>query len=205
MPTRSCTGRCGEAAVYSVVVIGTSWGGLQALSVLVERLHPDVRVPIAIAQHRHADSDRGLFERLLGGHAHRPVVEADDKMKLEPNTIYTAPPDYHLLVEDGYFALSVDERVQFSRPSIDVLFTSAADTYGPGTIGVVLTGANEDGAEGLAYIKARGGVAVVQDPRTAERHEMPDAAIAAAHADAILPLEDIPPFLYGLVCAEDGR
>jgi two-component system chemotaxis response regulator CheB len=172
--------------------------------VLVERLHPDVRLPIAIAQHRSADSDRGLFERLLGVRARRPVVEADDKMRLEANTIYTAPPDYHLLVEDGHFALSVDERVQFSRPSIDVLFESAAEVYGPRAIGIVLTGANEDGAAGLARIKELGGVAIVQDPVTAERREMPDAAVAAAVADAVLPLEDIPPFLYGLVCAEDG-
>jgi two-component system chemotaxis response regulator CheB len=105
-----------------------------------------------------------------------------------------------LLVERGHLALSTDGPVNYARPSIDVLFESAADAYGHHAVGVVLTGANEDGAAGLALIKDRGGVAIVQDPRTAARRAMPDAAIAATEADAILPLEEIPLFLYGL-CA----
>jgi two-component system chemotaxis response regulator CheB len=130
------------------------------------------------------------------------VQDAEDKMAIERGKVYIAPPDYHLLVEHGSFALSVDERVQFARPSIDVLFESAAHSYGPGVIGIILTGANEDGAAGLAAVKARGGVAVVQDPSDAERRTMPDAAIAATAADAVLPLEGIGEFLYALCMAD---
>jgi two-component system, chemotaxis family, protein-glutamate methylesterase/glutaminase len=103
-------------------------------------------------------------------------------------------------VEDGHMALSTEGPVQYARPSIDVLFESVADEYGPSAVGIVLTGANADGAAGLARIKARGGVAIVQEPTTSVRRTMPDAAIAATTADAILPLEEIPAFLYGL-CA----
>ena len=110
------------------------------------------------------------------------------------------PPDYHLLVDGSRFALSVEGRVQFARPSIDVLFESVAEAYRDRAIGIVLTGANEDGAAGLAAIKRNGGVGIVQDPRTATRKAMPEAAIAAAQADAVLPLEEIGPFLYGLCC-----
>jgi two-component system chemotaxis response regulator CheB len=131
------------------------------------------------------------------------VLDVEDKMTIERGRVYIAPPDYHLLVERGTFALSVDERVQFARPSIDVLFESAAHTYGAGVIGIILTGANEDGAAGLAAIKARGGVALVQDPSGAERRTMPDAAIAATVADAVLPVEEMGPFLYGLCSAEE--
>jgi two-component system, chemotaxis family, protein-glutamate methylesterase/glutaminase len=128
----------------------------------------------------------------------RPVQDVDDKMAIEPRNVYIAPPDYHLLVERGSFALSVDERVQYARPSIDVLFESASYAYGPAVIGIILTGANEDGAAGLALVKERGGVAVIQDPAGAARRTMPDAAIAATAADAILPLEEIGKFVFGL-------
>ena len=151
-------------------------------------------------QHRPPDSARGMLPSLLQAHATRRVKEPDDKETIEPQRVYVAPADYHLLVEQGRFALSTDARVQFARPSIDVLFQSVADAYRECAIGVVLTGANEDGAAGLAAVKDAGGVAIVQEPGTAERRAMPDAAIAATSADAILPLEEIPPFLYGLCC-----
>jgi two-component system chemotaxis response regulator CheB len=141
-----------------------------------------------------------MLTSLLQTHVERPVSEPDDKEAVELRRVYVAPTDYHLLVEDGRFALSTDARVRFARPSIDVLFESVADAYRERAIGVVLTGANEDGAAGLAAIKDAGGVAIVQDPGTAERRAMPDAAIGATSADAILPLEDIPSFLYGLCC-----
>jgi two-component system chemotaxis response regulator CheB len=126
------------------------------------------------------------------------VCEAEDKQPIERRHLYVAPPDYHLLIEDRAFALSTDVRVQYARPSIDVLFESAADAYGDCAIGIVLTGANADGALGLAAIKNAGGVAIVQSPAEAEKREMPEAAIAATHADAILPVEEIGKFLYGL-------
>jgi two-component system chemotaxis response regulator CheB len=131
----------------------------------------------------------------------RPVYDVEDKMPIRRNHVYIAPPDYHLLVEGDSFALSVDERVQFARPSIDVLFQTAADAYRERVIGVILTGANQDGSQGLRRIKERGGVAIVQDPTEATRRAMPDAAIAATVADAILPLNEIGKFLYGL-CAD---
>jgi two-component system chemotaxis response regulator CheB len=186
---------------YDVVVIGTSWGGLDAVSRLLDGLDDAVRQPIVVAQHRSSESEDGALAELLGGHTKRVVCDPDDKTALEDYHVYLGPPDYHVLVEQGHVALSTDELVQFARPSVDVLFESAADSYGERAIGIVLTGANRDGAQGLARIKEVGGVAIVQQPETSTRRAMPDAAIAATDADAILPLEEIPKFLYGLVCA----
>jgi len=184
---------------YELVVIGASWGGLEAVGQVLSDLPDEIELPIVIAQHRHPDSSEGTLAEILRTQIDRPVADAEDKLAIEPRHVYIAPPDYHLLVERGSFALSLDERVQFARPSIDVLFESAADAYGAGVIGIILTGANEDGAFGLARIKERGGVVLVQDPAGAMRRTMPEAAIAATVADAILPLEEIGPFLYGLV------
>jgi two-component system chemotaxis response regulator CheB len=183
---------------YSVIVIGTSWGGLDAVSKLLDGLDDRVHQPIVVAQHRSADAGDGALAHLLGTHTRRVVSDPDDKTRLVPDNVYLAPPDYHVLVEEGHIALSTDAPVQYARPSIDVLFESAADAYGPRAVGIVLTGANADGAHGLARIKERGGVAIVQDPATSERRTMPDAALAATAADAVLPLEEIPKFLYGL-------
>lgn len=157
-----------------------------------------LELAFAVAQHRSADSAPGVLEELLQLHSPYPVREAGDKDAIEPGHVYVAPPDYHLLVDRGRFALSLEERVQFARPSIDVLFESAADAYRERVIGIVLTGLNQDGAHGLARIKQRGGVAIVQRPETALRRAMPDAALAATATDAVLPLEEIGPFLYGL-------
>jgi two-component system chemotaxis response regulator CheB len=188
--------------VYELICVGASWGGLHAVSRLLGDLPAQVDLPVVIAQHRHSTSSPGALPDLLRLRVKRPVQDAEDKMAIERGKVYIAPPDYHLLVERGSFALSVDERVQFARPSIDVLFESAAHSYGPAVIGIILTGANEDGAAGLAAVKARGGVALVQDPRDAERRTMPDAAIAATAADAVLPLEEMGKFLYGLCMAD---
>ena len=186
---------------YELVAVGASWGGLDALRRLLAHVPDELDVPIAIALHRSPDSiDRGLettLQRVVG----RPVREVDDKEPIEPRHVYLAPPDYHLLVERGSFALSTDERVQHARPSIDVLFESAADAYGERVIGIVLTGANEDGAAGLRRIADRGGLAIVQDPETAARRTMPDAAIRAG-APVVLPLEAIGPFVAARCPAE---
>jgi two-component system chemotaxis response regulator CheB len=186
--------------VYELIVIGTSWGGLDALSRLLAGLHDAVHQPIVLAQHRSPESGDIVLARLLQHHTRRVVVDPDDKTPLEHDHVYVGPADYHVLVEERHLALSTDAPVQFARPSIDVLFGSAADAYGDRTIGIVLTGANADGAEGLARIKDRGGVAIVQDPATSERRAMPDAAIAATVADAVFPLEAIPDFVFGLCC-----
>jgi two-component system, chemotaxis family, protein-glutamate methylesterase/glutaminase len=183
---------------YELICIGASWGGLDAVGRLLADMPDDVDVPIVVAQHRSANATAGGLADLLRMRIRRPVGDVHDKLLIEPRNVYLAPADYHLLVERDSFALSVDERVQYARPSIDVLFESAAYAFGPGVIGIILTGANEDGAAGLAAVKERGGVAVVQDPRGAARRTMPEAAIAATVADAILPLEEIGKFVYGL-------
>jgi two-component system chemotaxis response regulator CheB len=173
---------------FDLIVVGSSWGGLAALRDLFAGLPRTFRTPIAIAQHRAPESLQDAFVDLLGSFAPVPVIEASDKQPIEPGCIYVAPPDYHLLVQDGSFALTIDERVNFARPSIDELFETACDSYGDRVVGVVLTGANEDGAAGLARIVARGGVAIVQDPEGAERPEMPQAALDAVPEARVLPL-----------------
>ena len=183
---------------YELIVVGASWGGLHAVSELLAQLPDELDVPVAVAQHRGPGA--GRLEELLRVHTSRPVVEVADKDAIEARHVYLAPPDYHLLVERGHFSLSTEERVMYARPSIDVLFESAADAYRERTIGIVLTGANADGAAGLARIKQVGGVGIVQDPGTATARQMPEAALAATQADAVLPLAEQGKFLYGLAC-----
>ena len=189
---------------YDLIAVGASWGGLQAVGTLLGGLRSEVDAAVVVVQHRGPQAHRGLLEVLLQEHVERRVSEPDDKTPIERSHVYVAPADYHLLVEDGRFALSLEQHVNFARPSVDVLFQSVAEEYGERAIGIVLTGANDDGAAGLAAIKARGGVAIVQDPASAARGTMPEAAIAATDADAVLPLEEIAPFLYGL-CAPVSR
>jgi two-component system, chemotaxis family, protein-glutamate methylesterase/glutaminase len=183
-----------------LVVVGTSWGGLTALSTIVSGLPGDFPLPICIVQHRSKDSD-SLLVRLLQDLTALTVRDAEDKEPLCPHTIYIAPPDYHMLVETDYISLTVDSPVRFSRPSIDVLFKSASDTFGASATGVVLTGANEDGAAGLARIVSRGGKAIVQDPKTAESPVMPISALRAVPGARVVPLEEISGELVKLVGA----
>jgi two-component system chemotaxis response regulator CheB len=191
--------------MYEVIAVGASWGGLHAVGRLLETLPEELDVPIVIAQHRGPESHGIDLAGLLQTNAARPVRDVTDKDPIDRGVVYLAPPDYHLLVEPGHFALSTDARVNFARPSVDVLFESAADAYGPAAIGIVLTGANEDGAAGLARIKQAGGVAIVQDPKTAERARMPEAALAATNADVVLPLDEIGAFLRGLCLGAPAR
>lgn len=188
---------------YELIVIGCSMGGMAAMEEIFGVLPEDLRVPIVVAQHRYRTSGEAL-PSFLRRHSKLNVVDATDKEWIHPGNVYLAPADYHLLVDrGGELSLSVDAAVAYSRPSIDVLFESAADAYGAGVIGVVLTGANADGARGASLIKQRGGFVVVQDPRTAESAEMPSAAIAATRVDRILPLNRIGPFLVEL-CRNSG-
>jgi two-component system, chemotaxis family, protein-glutamate methylesterase/glutaminase len=196
MPSNGSTASSRD--VYKLIAIGASWGGLDALSRLLAGLQDEVHQPIVVVQHRSPESEDGMLQHLLQHHTRRIVSDPDDKTAVEADHVYLSPPDYHLLVEAGHLALSTDAPVQFARPSIDVLFHSVADAYGRHAVGIVLTGANADGAAGLAAIKRSGGVAIVQDPATSRRRAMPDAAIAATAADAILPLDEIPAFLNGL-------
>jgi two-component system chemotaxis response regulator CheB len=192
--------------VIELAVIGASWGGLHALTTVLSSLvRDDLRASVVIAQHRSPDSAEGVLPQLLGYSSTVPVREAGDKEPIEPATIYVAPPDYHLLIEERHFALATDARVQFARPSIDVLFETAAEAYRERALGVILTGANADGAAGLRAIHERGGLTVVQDPATAEKSTMPAAALAATPVDAVLPLEEIGPFLVRHCCEERER
>ncbi|HKW46082.1 MAG TPA: chemotaxis protein CheB [Gemmatimonadaceae bacterium] len=162
--------------VYSIVVVGTSWGGLNALRELVGNLPADFRVPTVLVQHRHRESNH-LLSTFLQERTDLRVTEVEDKMPIEQGTLFIAPADYHLLIDRDVFALSTDPPVRYSRPSIDVTFYSAADAYEAATIGVILTGANSDGSRGLRRIFDRGGIALVQEPTTAESPTMPAAAI----------------------------
>ncbi len=181
------------------VVIGASAGGVQALSLVLPALPADFPVPVLVVVHIPPRRDNALVD-LFGGKCRVPVKEAEDKEPLAPGTIYFAPPDYHLLVEtDGTIALSSDEPVNHSRPAIDVLFESAADAFGAGLAGIVMTGANSDGAEGLRAICAAGGQAIVQLPATAEVATMPEAALTTCPGARALRLEDIEPALEAMI------
>jgi two-component system chemotaxis response regulator CheB len=175
---------------YELVVIGTSWGGLHALRKVLGGLPSGFDLPVVVVQHRHRDSDH-LLVTLLQDHTALKVCEVEDKSELEGGSVYIAPAEYHVLVEPGHLALSTEEPVRFSRPSIDVTFESAADAYGSRTIGVVMTGANDDGARGLRRIADRGGAAIVQDPKTAESAIMPTAAIRMVPEARVAPVAEI--------------
>lgn len=175
---------------YRFIAIGTSYGGLNATSAILEYLPAPFEPAVAIVQHRSKESD-GTLTQLLQDHCRLPVREAEDKEPIQGGCVYVAPPDYHLLLERESFSLSTDAPVLFSRPSIDVFFESVADVFAEHAIGVVLTGANSDGAAGLQAIHAAGGLTIVQDPATAVGRAMPEAAIAAGPVDAVRSLDDI--------------
>jgi two-component system chemotaxis response regulator CheB len=176
---------------YEAVVIGVSAGGMNALSTVLSRLPADFGLPVIIVQHMDPHS-RDYLPNHLDRKCTITVKEAEDKEKIRSGVAYIAPPNYHLLLEeDRTFSLSVDDVVNFSRPSIDVMFETAADVYNRKLVGVVLTGANADGSKGLKKIKAMGGMAIVQDPMTAYVDVMPKAAIAITKVDHVLPLEEI--------------
>lgn len=172
-----------------MIVIGASLGGTSALRGILRMLPAGFATPIAAVLHRHRESDDGLLDILRKDSA-VPVREARDKDRIRAG-VTVAPADYHMLVETGYYSLSVDEPVQFARPSIDVLFESAAEVCCDRAIAIVLTGANQDGARGAARVRERGGTVIVQDPATAECPVMPSAALELAGADYLSRLEEI--------------
>lgn len=179
------------------VVIGASAGAIDALSRILPALPADFSAPILVVVH--VPADRSELQGLFRPKCRIKVKDAEDKEPILPGTVYFAPPDYHLLVEaDRTIALSVDDPVLYSRPSIDVLFESAADSYGSGLIGVILTGANEDGAKGLRAIEAAGGVVLVQAPSEAFARAMPEAALALCSKALCLPVDAIATHLASL-------
>jgi two-component system chemotaxis response regulator CheB len=192
------------ARKFELIAVGCSMGGMHALETILHPLPADFPVPIVVVQHRWRTSNEALpdfFRRRTS----LKVVDANDKQWIQPGTVYLAPADYHLFVDRGELSLSVDAAVAYSRPSIDVMFESAADAYGESVIGVVLTGANADGAKGAARIKQRGGFVIVEDPKTAESPAMPAAALAATRVDRVLPLPRIGPYLVELCGLSQGQ
>jgi len=180
------------------IVIGGSAGAIEALSLILPALPRGFIPPIFITVHI-PPTRPSLLATLFAEKCLLDVQEAEDKTPIEPGVIYFAPPDYHLLVESkGLLTLSVEEAVNYSRPAIDVLFESAADIYEDRLVGVILTGANHDGAEGLRQIVERGGAGVVQLPETAYAKEMPEAALRACPHAEVLTLAGIADYLLNV-------
>ena len=199
---RRTTKRPAATRTVDLIVIGCSLGGMHALETIFSSLSDDFCVPIAVVQHRHKASNEGLpsyFRRA----SKLCVEDVEDRQPIESGCVYLAPADYHLLVERGRFSLSVDAAVAYSRPSIDVLFESAADAYRENLVAVILTGMNSDGTRGAQRVKRRGGFVIAQDPETAEAPAMPQAAIEAKAVDRILPLDRIGPYLTE-ICRHSG-
>ena len=180
------------------VVMGASAGGVDALAVLLPALPASFRPALLIVQHLPRERPSLLVD-IFRRRCAVPVREAEDKEPVEPGTVYFAPPDYHMLVEKSrQIALSTDEPLNYSRPSIDVLFESAADAYGERLLGIILTGANDDGAEGLNAVYRAGGLTVVQQPDSAAVPLMVVSALQRCPADFVLPLNEIAALLRRL-------
>lgn len=190
--------RCTRPKRIEAIVIGASAGGIDALRIILPSLPDAYPFPVIIVLHLPADQP-SLLSEIFAPKVLLRVKEADEKEPISAGTIYFAPPGYHLLIESNHtFSFSLELTVQFSRPSIDVLFETAADAYGKGLVGVLLTGANEDGAQGLKRIEEMGGLVLIQDPATAQMPTMPDAGIRNTSAEHILSLVELRDFLARL-------
>jgi len=179
---------------WRLVVVGTSLGGMSALKTFLSGLPKQFPLPVVIVQHRAKTADSDL-STILSGYANLPLQEVEDKAEISPGVVYLAPADYHLLIQDTSFSLSIDSCVSYARPSIDVLFDSAAACYGDSAVGVILTGSSDDGAQGAKHIEEQGGLIIIQDPSEAESAMLPQAALKATQAARVLPLAGIAPFL----------
>lgn len=180
---------------FDAVVIGTSAGGLAALTTILSALPEDYPIPVIIVQHR-AKTEPTLLEEVLSYKSRIRIAQADEKQEIRPGTVYFAPGDYHLLIEqDHTFSLSFDPPVHYSRPSIDVLFESAAMVYQKRLLAVILTGANSDGSDGIRMIRRMGGTTIAQKPVTAAHQAMPQAAVNTGCIQHILELDEITKFL----------
>jgi two-component system, chemotaxis family, protein-glutamate methylesterase/glutaminase len=173
-----------------LVAIGGSWGGISALRAILPGLDLPADTAAVVVLHR--QSVRSALAHVLGRGSALSVEEAEDKTPLSPGTLYVAPPDYHLLVERGWLALSTEEAVKFSRPAIDVLLESAAASYGDRMVAVLLTGASDDGTDGARAVSRHGGKVIVQDPAGAEQPTMPRSVLDAGVADSVVSLRDMP-------------
>lgn len=171
-----------------LVVVGGSWGGLEAATGLLSRLAGPLPVPVLLVLHRSPRSDRGLVERRLERGCGHPVREVEEKEHLRPGRVHLAPPDYHVLVEEGGVSLSVEAPVNSCRPSVDLAFQSAAEDFADRLVAVLLSGAGCDGAGGLAAVRRHGGRTYVQDPEEAVQPEMPRSALATGAVDETAPV-----------------
>lgn len=176
---------------YEAIVIGASSGGMNALKLITSTLPENFSMPVIVVLHVSPHSNSQWIS-LLNEKAKLNIKEADEKEQINTGTIYIAPPNYHLLIEkDKTFSLTIDGRVNFARPAIDVLFESAAEVFKNKLIGIVLTGSSNDGTKGIQKIKNNGGLVIIENPETAESPGMPASAINAVNADYILSLENI--------------
>jgi two-component system chemotaxis response regulator CheB len=190
-----------EKGRYRAVVLGCSAGGMDAMAALLAQLSPGFNLPLILVQHRKSGQDEALVH-FYSKYTSLTVAEALEREKIQTKYLYLAPPEYHLLIEqEETFSLSVDEKVNYCRPSIDVLFESAADVYGSRLIGIILSGANSDGAKGLRRIKELGGLALVQRPETAQFPEMPQRALGIMRPDQVLSAIELGNFLTKLPCS----
>ena len=183
---------------YQLIVMGASLGGIEASRTILSYLPKTFCIPIALVLHRNPVSLTDLITEALNKKSNIQVVEAEDKMPVKPKCCYIAPAGYHLLIDDDHFALSTAEKVNYSRPSIDVLFETASDTFHSRLIAILLTGNNADGSCGLAAVNKKGGLTIVQDVNEARAAIMPESAIQATVPDHVLPLKEIGPLLINL-------
>jgi two-component system chemotaxis response regulator CheB len=185
--------------VFEAVVVGSSAGGIRALGSLLAPLPNDFPLPIIVVQHLHPESESYL-PKILATHCALTVKQAEEREIIQAGRVYIAPPNYHLLIEEDHsFSLSLEPPVRYARPSVDVMFETAVYAYRDKLIGIILTGANDDGSYGVKKLKQMGGYVIVQDPKTAEAEAMPNAAIAAAKVDKVLPIEQVGVYLLQLV------
>lgn len=177
------------------VIIGGSAGSLQVVQHILNRLKPGFQLPVIVVLHRKNDYASGLTD-VLGYRSTLPVKEAEDKEPMQPATAYLAPADYHLMIEKDFsFSLDGSEKVHFSRPSIDVSFEAAAEAFGSGLIGILLSGANADGTRGLQSIRMKGGVSIAQSPESAQVPFMPKNAIDNGAVEIVMTEKDITDYL----------
>ncbi len=199
------TGNLSSSAGYEAVVLGGSAGGFKVFSAIVDALPLDFALPVLLVQHLHHDDD-GAFAEHLGAVSKLPVIEPCDKELITGGRVYVAPAGYHMLVEqNGTIALSIEEKVNWSRPSIDVLFESAARIWGEWVVAVILSGASNDGAAGIQAIKRAGGLTIAQRPESAEYPFMPQAAINSGAVAEVLTIGEAIARIAGLRPANPRR
>jgi two-component system chemotaxis response regulator CheB len=201
-PARTDARHGGASEPPALLVVGGSWGGFEAAAELLARVAAPAPVPVLLVLHRAPQSDGQLLGRQLSRACGHPVRELDEKEPLVAGTVHLAPPDYHVLVEDRGVSLSVEGPVNFSRPSVDLAFETAAREYGAGVLAVLLTGVGQDGAEGIAAVKRAGGRTYVQDPASCARPDMPRAALATGLVDLSAPVATLGDRVQELLAAE---